>query len=297
MRIMDYPKTTEIVKGSTFLNVDSAAAGTKAIEADDLRKEFMKFTTRSEFYNFLDQINIPLVLRRNIGRGSLLGSVVTDEQKAAIADGSFKGMFIGDYWEKNGIRWRIADMDYWFGKGNPICNTHHVVIVPDSGLGNEHIGYYFAMNGTDTTAGGYLGSQMVSSYISQISSIIYNFVSVNKVLAYYDLFTNSVANGYPSSGAWSEANVVLMNEPMIYGANQMTPASSGTVTSYRYTTSNTQLSLFKLFPEFICASRQSYWLRDICSSAHFACVDSYGNSSKYAASMALSVRPVFGIIG
>ena len=46
-----------------------------------------------------------------IYRGKYLGDTVTAEQAAAIADGSFEDLFIGDYWTMGGVNYRIADFD------------------------------------------------------------------------------------------------------------------------------------------------------------------------------------------
>lgn len=296
MRIMNYPKTSEVVKGSTFLNVDSAAAGTKAIEADDLRKEFIKFTTKDEYYDFLDAIGIDVAYRRNIFRGKSLGSSYTSEQKARIADGTFKGFFIGDYWEINGIKYRIADINYWLGTGDTECTTPHLVIVPDSGIGSPQ-----KMNDTNTTDGGYLACKWRAAYASTATGTIFSAFGQSSILNYKELLVNAVTNGYPSAGTWLMTTVELMNEPMVYGSYQITPGSNGTVISYRYTIDKTQLSLFKLHPEFIVAKkngqRESYWLRDVVSAANFANVNGYGYSTNYYASTALAARPVFGIIG
>ena len=56
----------------------------------------------------------PVELRRVLFRGKNLGTALTAVQKAAIKDGSFKGMFLGDYWSIGGRIWRIVDMDYWY---------------------------------------------------------------------------------------------------------------------------------------------------------------------------------------
>ena len=72
----------------------------------------------------------------SIYRGKSLGSSYTAAQQAAVAAGTFDDMFIGDYWVIDGVTWRIAAFDYWLGYGSMACNTHHIVIVPDSNLLN-----------------------------------------------------------------------------------------------------------------------------------------------------------------
>ena len=74
----------------------------------------------------------------SIYRGKYLGERVTDEQYSYISDGTFKDLFIGDYWTINGVNWRIAGFDYYLNSGDTNCATHHAVIVPDSCLYNAN---------------------------------------------------------------------------------------------------------------------------------------------------------------
>ena len=69
-------------------------------------------------------------------RGICLGTSVTEEQWQAIKSGSFDDMFIGDYWEIDSVKWRIAAFDYHLNRGPDadITTRHHLVIVPDSNL-------------------------------------------------------------------------------------------------------------------------------------------------------------------
>ena len=84
----------------------------------------------------------------SIYRGISLGTSVSAAQYAAISAGTFEDMYIGDYWTINSVVWRIAAFDYYLTTGNTACNTHHVVIVPDTNL------YTHVMNDTNITTGG-----------------------------------------------------------------------------------------------------------------------------------------------
>ena len=78
-------------------------------------------------------------MHRNIFREKSLGESITAEQLAAIRDGSFKDLYIGDYWEINGVKYRIADVNYWKNVGYPESEKvqkPHILIVSDSVLGS-----------------------------------------------------------------------------------------------------------------------------------------------------------------
>ena len=68
----------------------------------------------------------------SIYRGMSLGTSVSAAQYASISAGTFKDMYIGDYWTINSVVWRIAAFDYYYNTGDENCTTHHVVIVPDT---------------------------------------------------------------------------------------------------------------------------------------------------------------------
>ena len=50
--------------------------------------------------------------------GRNLGTSYTTAQQTEVANGTFNGLNIGDYWGINGINWRIWDIDWYLGKGD-----------------------------------------------------------------------------------------------------------------------------------------------------------------------------------
>lgn len=52
-------------------------------------------------------------MHRNTFRGKCLGESITEEQLTAIQDGRFYDLYVGDYWEINEVKYRIADINYW----------------------------------------------------------------------------------------------------------------------------------------------------------------------------------------
>ncbi len=227
-------------------------------------------------------------MHANIYRGQYLGSSVTAEQYAAISAGTFEGLYIGDYWTIGGVNWRIADFDYWYGKGDTACSTHHVVIVPDTNL------YNAAMNDSNVTTGGYIGSKMYTANLANAKTTINSAFGSAHILSKRNLFTNTVSNGIPTAGEWKDSTVDLMNEINVYGSYIFTPAPNGSTIPYIYTIDHTQFALFRLDPTRIC-NRANWWLRDVVSAAYFAFVYSYGAANYRGASSALGVRPAFAI--
>ena len=323
MKITDYEKVQALAASNIFLL--DGPNGTKTIAADALAKALIGLLSSKDFIggvnlSELTQINelvsgnkllvgttdgnkaiaaedalfamldgfAPVELRRVLFRGKNLGTALTAVQKAAIKDGSFKGMFLGDYWSIGGRIWRIVDMDYWYNCGDTAFTSHHLVIMPDEALYNAQ------MNTTNVTTGGYVGSAMYKSNLANAKTIV-NAAFQGSVLTHREYLCNAVANGRPSGGAWFDSSIELPNEPMMYGHPHFSPTSDGSTVPSIYTISKTQLALFMVCPRFIVNRSYNQWLRDVVSSALFAGVDGNGTANYGDASNSCGVRPVFPV--
>nr|WP_302747177.1 hypothetical protein [uncultured Clostridium sp.] len=323
MKITDYEKVQALAASNIFLL--DGPNGTKTIAADALAKALIGLLSSKDFIggvnlSELTQINelvsgnkllvgttdgnkaiaaedalfamldgfAPVELRRVLFRGKNLGTALTAVQKAAIKDGSFKGMFLGDYWSIGGRIWRIVDMDYWYNCGDTAFTSHHLVIMPDEALYNAQ------MNTTNVTTGGYVGSAMYKSNLANAKTIV-NAAFQGSVLTHREYLCNAVANGRPSGGAWFDSSIELPNEPMMYGHPHFSPTSDGSTVPSIYTISKTQLALFMVCPRFIVNRSYNQWLRDVVSSASFANVSHDGCTSSIGASVSRGVRPVFPV--
>lgn len=232
-----------------------------------------------------------------IYRGKSLGSTVTTAQYAAIKAGTFDDLYIGDYWTIGGVNYRIAAFDYYLNSGDTNCTTHHVVIVPDTCLYNAQMhntssGDYEG-GAANTTAGGYVGSDMYKSNLKQAKTTIKSAFS-GHVLKHRIYLTNAVANGRASGGAWCDSEVDLMCEQMVYGSGIFSPVSDGSNIPANYRVEKSQLPLFQHEPSRIC-NRATWWLRDVITASHFAYVGVDGNAAYSGASYSLGVRPAFCI--
>lgn len=232
-----------------------------------------------------------------IYRGKSLGSTVTTAQYAAIKAGTFDDLYIGDYWTIGGVNYRIAAFDYYLNSGDTNCTTHHVVIVPDTCLYNAQMhntsSGSWESGAANTTAGGYVGSDMYKSNLEQAKTTIKSAFS-GHVLKHRIYLTNAVANGRASGGAWCDSEVDLMCEQMVYGSGIFSPVSDGSNVPANYRVEKSQLPLFQHEPSRIC-NRATWWLRDVITASNFAYVNSNGNASNDNASSSLGVRPAFCI--
>lgn len=269
-KIVDYPETDRVAKNDVFL-LDGAQGTRKALAS----------WVAVELAGLISPIN-----HCNVFRGKNLGGGVSSAQKAAIKDGSFDNLYIGDYWTINGVTWRIADMDYFLRCGDTDFTSHHLVIVPDTPL------YTGKMNETHTTEGGYVGSLMYKSGLDQAKTAIAAAFG-DLVTTHRDILCNAVSNGRQSGGGWFDSTVELMCERMVYGNSVFQPGCDGSFIPYNYTTGKSQFALFRMAPQYI-SNRQWYWLRDVVSATYFAGVTDSGYASCGAGSVH-GVRPYFVI--
>ena len=142
----------------------------------------------------------------SIYRGKYLGTVVSAEQYAEIAAGTFNDLYIGDYWTIGRINYRIAAFDYYYNTGDKKCTTHHVTLVPDTNM------YTHCMNDTNVTDGAYVGSKMYISGLDQAKSTITAAFGSDHILNYRQCLQNATTSGYTSGSSWYDSTVELMTE-------------------------------------------------------------------------------------
>ena len=278
-KLTDYAAATRFDSGDILIK--DGTNGTKKITASNAAVEFAGL--------------VSAVNHRNVFRGKNLGTSVTAAQKAAIADGSFDDLFIGDYWTINGTRYDIADMDYWYNTGSPhVCHTHHLVMIPHESMRTDK------MNASNTTEGGYLGSDLyhATNNITGLS-VVRNLIRSafpSMLLTHYEYFVNAVnEDGYPTAATWVESTIDLMNEIMIYGS-YICAAGVGDSSRMLGTVDKRQLALFQL-ARSRDVSLSGIWLRDISSDKQF-CTYTVGSAlSRPATTDNVGIAPVFGITG
>lgn len=328
MHITDYEKVKDLVWNNLFILDGGDEVGTKTIFANDLANALLKLadsryavgsldlmnTESSEkldktarllvgtsngnktidlgegFFTLLDAA-LPIEMRKNFFRGKNLGSIITNEQYSEIVNGTFRDMFIGDYWLINNVHWRIADINYWLGNGHTYTiQYNHLAILPDEYLADSK------MNETNTTDGGYLGAIVYKEVIPKIDNDILKPIFGTHLVRYEDWLSNTVTNGIVRGGAWTNIIASLPTESMIIGSRHFTSMTSeNTNVSALFTISHEQLSLLRLNGRFIQPRRYWYWLRDVTNAHSFVDIGRNGNVEYSDANTIHGIRPVFGI--
>lgn len=262
-------------------------SGLKKVTAENLKKDLADLIAANKA--ILDKVTASGAGAHNsVYRGANLGTSVTSAQWAAIQAGTFDDMYIGDYWVIGGVTYRIAAFDYYLRAGDTDMTTHHVTLVPDVPM------YTHVMNDTNVTTGGYVGSKMYTSGLTQAKNTINTAFGSTHVLTHRQYLSNAVTNGRPSGGSWYDSTVELMTEQNVYGGRIFGAGNDGSSVPALNTVDKSQYPLFAFRPDLI-SNRQIFWLRDVVSAAFFAGVDLNGNAGYNYASNVYGVRPAFSI--
>ena len=144
-----------------------------------------------------------------------------------------------------------------------------------------------AMNPTDDTTGGYLGSDMWRVHMPNWANAVKEAFGESHVLKHEEDLSNNINStavnssdstlvGVSGGVAWTEVYVNIPNEYMIFGSKIYSSSS------FDVGTSSIQFPLFR-FGIHINA-RSNYWLRSVASNTDFCLRVGYGGSSRFRAS-------------
>ena len=246
----------------------------------------------------------------SIYRGKNLTNVYTvDEICQRISAGTFKDLYIGDYFDVSittslgdteTVRCVLAGFDIMWNNGDTALTKHHAVIVPKDCFKTKA-----KMNDTNETTGGYAGSKMHTETLPVYAEALQTALN-NHIISHRELLSTAVSTtgnsnagagytGYASSWAWSDCLLRLMSEIQVYGSTVLSSSF------YDTGNANIQFPLFRLAPNLKVAglghngSRMWYYLSAVVSAAAFAYCLYYGGSSYDSAAGDGGVRPYFCI--
>ena len=216
----------------------------------------------------------------------------TGNGKSEVAAGNFTNVRPGDYilGSSTGKKYWVVDLDYYYQHGSSSSfSKHHLTMMCAWNTGSK------AMNSTNTTEGGYVGSEMYTTHVPNVISTYLTPDFGSNLLTFPcmlgNTMTSSTARGNGLAGAttnraWSDEQAILPGEVQVYGYQ-----AYGTA----YDTGNHkhQLAMFREYGYNKVVGRDSIWLRDVASSAYFAHAYYGGDVSYTNASSTYGVRPLF----
>lgn len=247
----------------------------------------------------------------SIYRGKDITSLGIDTICSRISSGTFEDLYIGDYFDitissdytaSETVRCVLAGFDTYYMNGDTSFTSHHAVIVPKNCFTATA-----AMNSTDTTEGGFIGSDMWKTVLPTYATAIKNSAIGSHLLTHRTLLTNSMSSTISSMGGagwsgaansweWIDTELSLMNEVQLYGCTALSSSF------YDVGCDNLQLPLFRLNPRSKIAGqggtgdgRMWYWLRSVASTLGFCRCGYDGDAHHDYASISRGVRPLFCI--
>ena len=230
-------------------------------------------------------------LHNSIFRGKNLGSAPTTEQYNNIKNGTFKGIWLGDYWSNGGRIYRNGGANYFGQSGDNSTPANHILVIPDSVVLSADGSTTKYMQDTNTIPEtGYIGTKMWTDTLPNSALPIFSNIFGSHILSHRELLCNGASNGVATSWAWTDVSINIPNQAMVYGH---TPWKQG-VYGDGYQTGNrkTLLPLFAVRPDLVHTKFNDYWLSDLTSSTAFAAVDTHGHADYYSASRPWNgVRP------
>ncbi len=235
------------------------------------------------------------------GGRNILDSFTEAQVQAKIAKGDFSGLAIGDYITKTitvdgtsyTVKWLCAGFNHYLNSGDTACTTPHIAMLPEGVIGAAQ------MNTTNTTAGGFKGSQMWTTTLPKYVTAVKNAFGSAHVLKRRDYISNNMVASLASmagcgwTGAvpgwgcdWTDVYLSLPSEIEVYGS---TCASSS---MFDIGVKHQQLPLFSLNPSLVNC-RSNWWLSAVASSTFFVVHTCDGYPAGGSPSDKFGVRPIF----
>lgn len=287
-RFLDF--TTDAAPSSSdFLLIANSANGVRKTTIEDAvigSDTFANINTKVS--NLFDNA----AAHNSIYRGKDLTAYFNSgEMSAAIAAGSFRDIYPGDYIIKSitidgetfqNVKFIIMDLDYHLHCGDTETTAHHVVIMPERALGKVQ------MNATNTTEGGYLGSDMWTTHMPKVTAGFEAAFGSVHILEHREYLSNAVDtemtpsgysswHGASSRAAWADVKTNLPNENMVFGA----PIVSSSFMDIGEC--KNQLAVFRFNHGLSCSGNFWWWLRSVANSSGFCHVSGNGEVGSSAA--------------
>lgn len=222
---------------------------------------------------------------------------------SVIQSGTFTGIYPGDYFTFTDVAYSYLDendeeqedifsgiidilhLNYPQYCGEKTFITNSLLVAPRTAF------FTAAMNDTNTTEGGYVGTKMRRVYLRRAQAIFEACFGAEHVLSHSEYLVNAVTNGIPSGVELCTSKVELMDERMIFGDYRRdSGVHNRRVEPETSIYPHRQVAAFKHNHELVKDS-QYYWERNIYSSSNFCFVPPSGDATHTNASNVSGVRP------
>lgn len=279
-------------------------------------------TELNKLYGAIEVKNFDVAANHNgIYRGITLVDTVNNTGRYSLPDvyamvtqGDFSDIYIGDIIKVNQaavtytpaggsavtdpaqvVEWVVMGIDTYLRCGDTAIGNQHLVLVPKNGFSTAA-----HMNSTNTTIGGYAGSDMfiniLPAYVTAVSNSLGSHVLTYNTLLSNNINQTSISSAYSgwtgcaSSWSWYETTLNLLSEVEVFGAKIF-----GNL--YDIGERNIQLPGFMLNPKLKIKSygtnisRNNWWVNSIASTTNFTHCGGFGNLTSAGASSRYYIVP------
>lgn len=193
----------------------------------------------------------------------------------AIKNGTFNNMWVGDSFIVNNNTYEIAGFNYECGPEENILLGNHLIMLTDV-LPVQN------MNSSDTTEGGFAGSDLFKKYFPKIESQLQTDFGSHLLTFNSYLSTSIDDKGAPNNGQWFNVKACMCNSAMWWG-KPTEDSNNANGTKFNLGDETEQLPLMKLHTDAQKGSSEYTWLRDIANSTEFVVAGSDGSENAYDA--------------
>ena len=231
-------------------------------------------------------------------RSKYLGDSITDEQLEAIANRTYEGLWLDDYWKINGTFWCIVDFEPYYNCGDTALTQGHIAVIPKTSLAAAK----WNTSENDTSMGYVASDARIVSIRGKVSGteddvtskggVQGKFIAAfgdEHVLTYRAIYPSAYTDGVATAWAWVDARVELMNEMEVFGTGNF--GSSG----YEIGISHRQFAAFAKYPTQ-ANIRGTYHLRTVWDAKKAGAVGTYGDAGAFDVTDQRGIRP-FALIG
>ena len=286
-------KLSSLSEVSTFpsdgrLIISSAGSGTKRITKANAALELKEaFTTGSGYHNSIFR-------GKNLGTINSLVELETFLTDHGISTGTFHDIYLGDYITiKDGTYnavWMVAGFNTELNKGSSNYITgNHISLIPRTKVTDA------AMNDSNDTTGGYLGSKMHTTTLPLIEAALQTVCGThlkkrdvrisNAMTAATPSMAGAGLTGASTGSEWAAVYASLLTEVQVYGSMVWSSSAHDVGEGFE------KLPVFN-FINPVEYQRAYWWLRAVVSGSNFANVNSNGNANYNNASNSNGVRPI-----
>lgn len=218
----------------------------------------------------------------NIFRGKNLGSSLTNTQLQGIRDGTFKDLFVGDYFDFGTQKLRVAHLDYFLERtissfeGRFPLFTHHLVLISDHVHGR--INY-------DAQRHSYASSDLKKAIESKTIRSEAGYIPGIEDFDVLNLQDYRSPTDDRAKRQLYKSHAGALSSFMVVGRDLM-GSSSGVIPT------DPQMALFRLSPKMISIN-YSWWLADSCDDIYAFTVGPYGTIEKGEKRDSCGIRPYY----